>query len=125
MLMPATVQLVANFVFLWRTDTTVLSVLSSPKTPNWSGPTGGRDQIPDRRSSGSDRIVPGERNDLSPRCLGTDIRSRSLAVTIDPYSFEVKKAGARPCPSRAFTSEVEAIRVHLERKADPRVCWKH
>ena len=31
MLMPATVQLVANFVFLWRTDTTVLSVLSTPK----------------------------------------------------------------------------------------------
>lgn len=31
MLIPATVQLVANFVFLWRTDATVLSVLSTQK----------------------------------------------------------------------------------------------
>jgi hypothetical protein len=34
----------------------------------------------------------------------------------EPYSIEVKKAGAQPCPNRAFTNEVEAIGVHLERK---------
>lgn len=46
----------------------------------------------------------------------------ACGVTINPYSMEVKKAGAL-CRNRASMNEVEAIGISSEREADSLVCW--